>query len=88
MDNLKAKLQAIGEIKKIPLTFGDTIVNYIEIYKYLGHTQNTKKTNLNDHLTVTKQKVETIIAIAGNRNFKGIELEAIWEMTVAVYLVS
>jgi hypothetical protein len=58
-------------------------LNYTEKYKYLGHIQNSKN-NLADHIieikSIAEAAYQTIIAIAGNRNFKGIELEAIWEM--------
>ncbi len=80
----KSKAQTIGKIDKVPLVIGRTLLNYTEKYKCLDHMQNTK-TNLSDHLIEGKCRAEVtyqiIIAITGNRNFKGIELEVIWEMT-------
>ena len=80
----KSMAQMIGKVERIPFTLGDTLLKYTDKYKYLGHIQNSKN-NLADHLIEMKSKAEAayqmIIAIAGNRNFKGIELDAIWEMT-------
>ena len=80
---VKSQAQALGNLEKIAFKLGEMTLDYTNSYKYLGHTQNTKN-NLEDHLTETRKKVEaayqTILAIAGNSNFKGIELEVIWAL--------
>ena len=59
-------------------------LKYTDKYKYLGYVQNNKN-NLEDHIKATKAKVEntyqTIMAIAGNKNFSNIEMQTIWELT-------
>lgn len=79
----KSQAQAIGNVEKVEYKIGDMPLQYTETYKYLGHIQN-EKNNLADHLSDIKGKVEcayqTLMAIAGNKYFKGIELESVWEM--------
>ena len=45
----------------------------------------TTKNNLEDHIKATKEKVEntyqTLLVIAGNKNFSNIEMQTIWELT-------
>ena len=58
-------------------------LKYAEKYKYLGFMQS-EKNNLKEHIKGLKGKVEstyqTILAIAGNKNFKNIELQTIWQL--------
>ena len=65
-------------------TLGDMNLKYTDKYKYLGYLQNNKN-NLDDHIKATKAKVEnayqTLLAIAGNKNFSNIEMQTIWELT-------
>ena len=80
----KSKAMIIGATKQKPeLRLGDMILEYCDKYKYLGLIQNNKN-NMKDHIASMKSKVEgayqTIMAIAGNRQFKEIEMKAIWEL--------
>ena len=80
----KSKAMKIGGNKDTPeLKLGDMILEYTDKYKYLGEMLNNK-TNMTDHIKSVKGKVEaayqTILAIAGNNSFKGIELRVIWEL--------
>ncbi len=55
---------------------------YTDKSKYLGHIQNTNN-NITDQIMekkITETAYKAILAIAGKRNFKGTELQAIWEM--------
>ena len=80
----KSNAMKIGGGKDRPIfKLGDMILEYCKKYKYLGLVQNDKN-NMKDHIASMKGKVEgayqTIMAIAGNRQFKGIEMKAIWEL--------
>lgn len=80
----KSKAMKIGGNKTLPdLRLGDMKLAYSDKYKYLGFMQN-KKNNLEDHIKLITGKVEftyqTILTIAGNKNFKDIEMETIWEL--------
>ena len=61
-------------------------LEYTNKYKYLGETLN-EKANLENHIQEVKGKVEaayqTILSIAGNKQFKNIQMEAIWTMVEA-----
>ena len=65
-------------------TLGGMNLKYTDKYKYLGYVQNNQN-NLEDHIKATKAKVEntyqTLLAIAGNKNFSNIEMQTIWELT-------
>ena len=80
----KSNAMKIGGDKTRPeFRLGSMILEYCEKYKYLGLIQNNKN-NLKDHIKSMKSKVEgayqTIMSIAGNRQFKEIEMRAIWEL--------
>ena len=72
-----------GDSERPQFRLENMILEYCEKYKYLGKIQNDKN-NLKDHIQMIKSKVEgayqTILAIAGNRQFKEIELQTIWEL--------
>ena len=81
----KSNVMKIGRNKENPeFTLGDMNLKYTEKYKYLGYVQNNKN-NLEDHIKATKAKVEntyqTLLAIAGNKNFSNIEMQTIRELT-------
>ena len=65
---------------------GDTTLEYTSKYKYLGETLN-EKANLETHILEVKGKVEaayqTILSIAGNKQFRIIQMEAIWTIVEA-----
>ena len=66
------------------VTLVDMNLNYTNKYKYLGHVQNNLD-NLEDYIKATKAKLEnayqTLLAIAGNKNFSNIEMQTIWELS-------
>ena len=81
----KSKLLVIGPKDNIPeFKLGDMILEICDFYKYLGIILNSKY-NMDNHIKSIKGKTEaayqTILSIAGNEQFKGIEMETIWEMT-------
>ena len=81
----KSNVMKIGRSKNNPeFTLGDMNLKYTDKYKYLGYIQNNKN-NLEDHIKALKGKVEnayqTLLAIAGNKNFNNIEMQTIWELT-------
>ena len=80
----KSKAMKIGGGKAKPeFKLGNMILEYCDKYKYLGLIQNAKN-NMKDHIVNMKSKVEgayqTILSIAGNRQFKEMEMKAIWEL--------
>ena len=81
----KSNVMKIGRSKNNPeFTLGDMNLKYTDKYKYLGNIQNNKN-NLEDHIKALKGNVEnafqTLLAIAGNKNFNNIEMQTIWELT-------
>lgn len=83
----KSKLLIINQSKHMApietLRIQGTILDQTDKYKYLGYTINSKH-NLSAHLQNLKTKVEaayqTILAIMGNKNFSGIEMEVAWKL--------
>ena len=80
----KSNVMKIGGNKEKPeFHLGDMILKYTDKYKYLGFLQN-KKNNLEDQIKALIGKVEstyqTILAIGGNKSFKNIEMQTIWEL--------
>ena len=80
----KSKVMAIGKPKHKPdFKLGDLELEYTEEYKYLGVVIN-EKWNLGDQIKNVKGKAEaayqTILSIGQDRNFKNIEMEAIWKL--------
>ena len=72
-----------GDKTRPEVRLGSMIIEYYEKYKYLGFTQNNKN-NMKSHIASMKIKLEgayqTIMSIGGNRQFKEIEMRAIWEL--------
>ena len=68
-------------ITMVPL--GNQAMTQTNKYKYLGFTQ-TSENNLQEHLTATRGKTEgayqKILTVAGDNQFKNIELKVIWEL--------
>ncbi len=75
----------IGSKKQGETTFtlGNMELDQTETYKYLGETLNNKG-NIKDHTKNIKGKAEaayqTIMLLAGDTNFKNIEMETIWKL--------
>ena len=79
----KSKTIQIGKGPQEPLKLGEMQIEYTDEYKYLGEIINNKG-NLDDHIKNIERKTEaayqTIIYIANDKNFKGIEMETIWKL--------
>ena len=80
-----SNVMKIGRSKSnTEFTIGDMNLKYTDKYKYLGYIQN-KKNNLDNHIKALKGKVEnayqTLLALAGNKNFNNIDKQTIWELT-------
>ena len=77
----KRKILKIWPSKKMPtIKLGEMTLEYINKYKYLGETLN-EKANLETHIQKVKGKVEaayqTILSIAGSKQFRNTQMEAI-----------
>ena len=80
----KSKVMKIGNLTETQdFKMGDMPIEYCEKYKYLGITLN-KKINMKDHIEEVQRKTEaayqTIMSITGSPDFKGIEMQAIWQL--------
>ena len=71
-------------ITMVPL--GNQAMTQTNKYKYLGFTQ-TNEDNLQEHITNTRAKTEgayqKMLTVAGDNQFKNIELKVIWELIEA-----
>jgi hypothetical protein len=79
----KSKVLKIGNrLEKRKFYLGDMELEYCQKYKYLGVTM-CEKNGQSEHLKDLRRKTEaaynTITAIAGNIDFKHMELQAIWK---------
>ena len=85
----KCKVIKIGRGKKSTLKLNGEILEEVPTYKYLGEIINNKG-NLGDHIAETEKKVKgataSIIAETGNKEFKGIKMQAIWQMVDAIII--
>ena len=80
----KSKVMKIGKGELTgTLKLGDMEIEKCEKYKYLGMTLNSDN-NLRDHIEDIKGRAEAayqvMLSITGSVDFKGIELEAIWQL--------
>ena len=80
----KSKVLKMGKsTTEEQFTLGDLKLEYTEKYKYLGITLNNKN-NMSDQIKTIKSKTEaafqTILHLARDRNFKGIEMDIIWKL--------
>ena len=83
----KSNILKIGKEEAITLMpLGEQAMTQTNNYKYLGFNI-TNKNKLNKHLEATKSKVEgafqKILTVAGDANFKQIELSTIWKLIEA-----
>ena len=85
----KCKVIRRGKGKKSALKLNGETLEEVPKYKYLGEMINNKG-NLSDHITELEKKVKgataTIIAETGNKEFKGIKMQAIWQMVDAIII--
>merc|ERR1712079_686393 len=69
--------------EEIELKLGDRRIEETDKYTYLGEVNN-KCMNLKDHIKQLEGKVEssyqTLLAVAEDREFKGIQLQCIWKL--------
>ena len=84
----KSQTMTIGKsISKEPtLGINEMHIEPCAQYKYLGEIINTKN-NLDNHIHEIKRKTEaalqTVLFIAGDENFRGIQLQTIWTLLEA-----
>jgi len=85
----KCKVVKIGPGKTSNIKLDGTVLEEVHKYKYLGKTYNSKG-NLADHLSETEGKVmaatQKIMAETGNADFKGIRMQAIWQLVEATII--
>ena len=84
----KSQILTIGNTEETPnFKLGDETIDPTTTYKYLGMTVN-RKGNLETHLNAVKGKVEaalqTIFCIAGNEEFRIIDMATIWKLVTHV----
>ena len=69
--------------KKSSLKLNGEELEEVSAYKYLGEILNNKG-NLSDHIAEVERKIKgataSIISETGNKEFKGIKMQAIWQM--------
>ena len=85
----KCKVIKRGKGKTSSLTLNGETLEEVPTYKYLGEIINNKG-NLTDHIAEIEKKVrgatDSIIAETGNKEFKGIKMQAIWQMVDAIII--
>ena len=86
----KCKVIKIGRGKKSTMKLNGEILDEVPTYKHLGEIINNKG-NLGDHIAETEKKVKegataSIIAETGKKEFKGIKMQAIWQMVDAIII--
>ena len=85
----KCKVIKRGKGKKSSLKLNGEELEEVPAYKYLGETLNNKG-NLSDHIAEIERKIKgataNIISETGNKEFKGIKMQAIWQMVDAIII--
>ena len=85
----KCKVVKIGRGPTSKLTLNGQILEEVESYKYLGEMINSKG-NLAAHIKELEKKVQaatqTIMSETGNKEFKGIKMEAIWQLVDSIII--
>ena len=85
----KCKVVKNGKGKKSALKLNGEILEEVPSYKYLGEIINNKG-NLSDQIAEISKKVKgattRILAEAGNKEFKGIKMRAIWQMVETIII--
>ena len=86
---LKCKVFERGKGKNSTLEVNGETLEEVPKYKYLGEIINHKG-NLSYHITEIEEKFEgataIIMAETGNKKFKGIKMQAIWQMAEAIII--
>ena len=79
----KCKVVRIGKGKKSAIKLNEQILEEVDTYKYLGELIS-KKNNLEAHIEATETKIQAvtqnIITETGNKEFKGMKMQAIWQL--------
>ena len=80
----KSKTMVVGTTKESPeLKINTMEIDICDHYKYLGETINSKN-NIENHIKEIEKKTEaalqTVLYVAGDDNFRGIELQTIWRL--------
>ena len=80
----KSKTMVVGTTKESPeLKINTMEIDICDHYKYLGETINSKN-NIENHIKEIEKKTEaalqTVLYVAGDDNFRGIEVQTIWRL--------
>ena len=85
----KCKVVKIGKGTTSQLTLNETVLEEVKAYKYLGEMIN-QKGNLEAQIKEIERKttaaVQNILAETGNKEFKGMKMEAIWKLADAILI--
>ena len=85
----KCKVIKRGKGKKSSLKLNGEELEEVPAYKYLGEILNNKG-NLSDHIAEIEREMKgataSIISETGNKEFKGIKMQAIWQMVNAIII--
>ena len=85
----KCKVVKIGKGPSSRLTLNGQTLEEVEAYKYLGEMINNKG-NLSTHIKELEKKVQAatqhIITETGNKEFKGIKMEAVWQLVDSIII--
>ena len=80
----KCKVVQIGRGPTSKLTLNGQILKEVDSYKYLGEMINSKG-NLAAHIK-EQAATQTIMSELGNKEFKGIKMEAIWQLVDSIII--
>ena len=85
----KCKVVRKGKGRKGTLKLNGEVLEEVPSYKDLGEIINSKG-NLSDHIAEVARKIKgattRIIAEAGNKEFKGIKMKAIWQLVDSIII--
>ena len=85
----KFKVVKMGKGPSSKLILNGQTLEEVEAYKYLGEIINNKG-NLSAHITELEKKIQAatqnIITETGNKEFKGIKMEAVWQLVDSVII--
>ena len=85
----KCKVVKIGKGPSSKLTLNGQTLEEVEAYKYIGEMINNKG-NLSTHIKELEKKVQAatqnIITETGNKEFKGIKMEAVWQLMDSIII--
>ena len=85
----KCKVVKIGRGPTSKLTLNGQILEEVDSYKYLGEMINSKG-NLAAHIKELEKKeqaaTQIIMSETGNKEFKGIKMEAIWQLVDSIII--